>query len=75
MTADRIPQSGATLFSFMAAIGNLGCIIAPWGEGIITEEHGLRTAIGLGALSPLLLTLLVLTVWYADTHHDTKSTP
>ena len=67
MTADRIPQGGATMFSFMAGVGNVGCIIAPWGEGIIADTYGLRTAIGLGALSPFLLILIVIGVWISDT--------
>lgn len=68
MTADRIPQGGATMFSFMAGIGNVGCILAPWGEGIIADQKGLRFAIGIGALSPLLLIFLVLAIWLSDTY-------
>ncbi len=73
MTADRIPQGGATMFSFMAGVGNVGCILAPWSEGVVADEKGLRFAIGLGALSPFLLILLVIAIWFSDSRHDPKA--
>ncbi len=66
MTADRIPQGGATMFSFMAGVGNLGCILAPWSEGVIANTWNLRVAIGVGTLAPIGLILLVICVWISD---------
>jgi fucose permease len=66
ITADRIPQGGATLFALMAAAGNVGCLAAPWVEGMMAERWNLHTAFFIGACSPFLLTAVVVLAWLAD---------
>jgi fucose permease len=55
MAADAFPQGGATLFAALAAAGNAGCLAAPLLCGYVAEYGGLRTALGLGAVYPLLI--------------------
>jgi fucose permease len=66
ITADHIPHGGATLFALMAAAGNVGCLVAPWTEGLIAEHWGLRVAFLAAASCPLLLVAVVWLTWLAD---------
>lgn len=58
ITADRIPHGGASMFGVMAAAGNVGCVLAPWSEGMVAARHSLHIALASGALPPLLLLVL-----------------
>jgi len=66
ITADRVPQGGATMFGLMAAAGNTGCLIVPWAEGIVAEQCNLRAAVLAGAACPALLVIVVALIWLAD---------
>jgi fucose permease len=52
--ADRVPGGGATLFTLLAAIGNVGAAFAPFFIGAVAEHHGLRHGMLAAALFPLL---------------------
>jgi len=66
MTADRIPQGGATMFALMAGVGNVGCLVVPWCEGVIAEQWNLRVALLAGTCFPVLLAGVVLFIFLAD---------
>ena len=66
ITADRMPQGGATMFALLAAAGNTGCLVVPWVEGVIAEQWDLRAAILAGTCCPLLLVLVVSLIWLVD---------
>lgn len=61
LAADTFPQGGATLFAALAAAGNAGCLVAPFLGGFLAEFNGLRVALGIGAVYPLLLAGLMVT--------------
>ncbi|MFM1921755.1 MAG: hypothetical protein RLZZ303_3389 [Candidatus Hydrogenedentota bacterium] len=65
ITSDRIPHGGASMFGVMAAAGNVGCVLAPWSEGIIAARHGLNVALASGALPPLLLLVLAAVLYWS----------
>ncbi len=69
ITADRFAAGGATMCALLAAAGNLGCLAAPWTEGIIASHTNLRVALGAGMAAPLLLAALALAARRADTRH------
>lgn len=66
IAADRMPHGGATLFAAMAAVGNAGCVVAPWAEGFIAEYSNLRWALLAGAVFPLLLAAVMFAIKRQD---------
>lgn len=58
LAADRFPHGGASLFSYLAAAGNFGCIVTPWAIGIVSQTASLPVAMACSALAPLLLFLI-----------------
>ncbi len=66
LTADRFPQGGASLFAVLAGLGNFGCLVMPWGIGIVAESAGLRLGLLAGTLVPLALVFVAVAAWKAD---------
>lgn len=66
VTADCFPQGGASLFALLAGVGNIGCLVMPWGIGIVAESAGLRLGLLAGTLAPLLLIFVAAAAWRAD---------
>lgn len=66
ITADQIPQGGATMFAVLSAAGNFGCLVMPWTTGAIAEVTSLNWAIAVGAACPLLLAGVMAVVWRRD---------
>ncbi len=66
ITADRFPQGGATMFALLAGIGNAGCLVIPWVEGVVAEHWGLRVSLLAGAVAPAVLVVLVGAFWVTD---------
>lgn len=56
--ADRIPGSGATLFSLLAVAGNAGCMVSPGWIGVIASKSSLRWGIAALTVFPLAATVL-----------------
>ncbi len=71
ITADQIPQGGATLFAVLSAAGNLGCLIMPWAAGAIAKASDLNWAMAAGAACPLLLVGAMAVVWRWDAKTST----
>ncbi len=59
LTAKRFKNSGAKIFSFLAAAGDIGCSIGPFIIGIAAEKTGLSPAFFFGAAFPLLLIIFL----------------
>lgn len=66
LTADRIPEGGASMFGLMGGMGNVGCLLVPWLMGIVAERGGLRAAMASGALCPALIVAVAGIIWLAD---------
>lgn len=58
LAADKFPHGGASLFSYMAAAGNFGCIVTPWAIGIVSQAASLPVAMACSAMAPLLLFII-----------------
>ncbi|HEY3398784.1 MAG TPA: MFS transporter [Armatimonadota bacterium] len=58
--ADREPAGGATMFSLLGALGNVGAGFAPLYVGLIAQQSGLRVGLGAAAIFPVLAGLLLL---------------
>ena len=57
--ADRVPGGGATLFTLLSALGNVGAASSPFFIGAIAETHGLRGGILAASVFPLLAAVLM----------------
>ncbi len=55
VAADRYPQSGASMFALLSALGNFGGIIMPWGVGVIADKSSIALGIAFSALCPLFM--------------------
>ncbi len=66
IAADRFPRGGASMFAFVAAAGNAGCLVAPWVEGVVAESRNLQTAFFVAACCPVLLALVTWLTKRAD---------
>ncbi len=55
LTAKRFKNSGAKIFSFLAAAGDIGCSVGPFIIGIAAERIGLSPAFFFGLAFPLIL--------------------
>ncbi len=61
VAADYYPRGGASMFGFLAAFGNGGCMFMPWLVGVISDRSDLRWGLATATLCPLLM--LVLLLW------------
>jgi fucose permease len=59
VVSDRHPHGGATMFAVLAALGNAGGIAMPWVMGLIADATNLRLAVGVGAVVPLLMLIVL----------------
>jgi fucose permease len=66
MTADRMPHGGATLFAMLSTFGTIGNLSAPWIEGGIAEQAGLRVALTCGVVWPFMLAVVAAVLWRVD---------
>ena len=66
ITADRIPEGGATMFGLLSASGNIGCLVVPWIIGLVAEQWGLRVGIFAAACCPALLVFVLMGIRVAD---------
>lgn len=55
VTADRYPNGGATMYGVLAALGNAGGIVMPWGVGVIADATTMRLGLASAAVCPLLM--------------------
>lgn len=55
VTADRFPAGGATMFALLAALGNAGATVMPWLIGGVADGYGMRLALAMAGLCPLLM--------------------
>ncbi len=60
VAADHFPHGGASMFGFLAAFGNLGCVFMPWLIGVIADHSSLRWGLASATLCPLLMVFLLL---------------
>jgi fucose permease len=60
VVADHFPRGGASMFGFLAAFGNLGCVFMPWLVGVTSDYSNLRWGLSLATLCPLLMISLLL---------------
>ncbi|HPG68595.1 MAG TPA: MFS transporter [Candidatus Hydrogenedentes bacterium] len=70
IAADQFPHGGASMFSLMAAAGNLGCFVTPWVIGVISQATSLRVGLGVATLAPFVL--LAIVIWLVP--HAEKAT-
>ncbi len=73
-TSERFPRGGATMFSLLAGMGNLGGVIGPALVGLIADAAGLRW--GMGAVAATSAVLLAVFLWrdLADRRSPSSST-
>ena len=64
LAGNRFPQAGATMYSVLQTAGNVGGLVGPLAIGLIAQRAGLRVAMGLLALAPA--TMLLLLVLYRE---------
>ncbi|MBI1318816.1 MAG: MFS transporter [Candidatus Hydrogenedens sp.] len=62
ITADRMPRGGASMFGLMAAMGNLGCTVAPWAVGHLADAMDLHRALFIAAACPAVVALLAVAI-------------
>jgi fucose permease len=55
LTGDRFPAGGASMFAWLAAMGNAGGALMPWGVGIVADATSLRWGLAAAGICPLLL--------------------
>lgn len=55
LVADRFPHGGASMFAWMAGIGNSGCIVMPWLIGVVAERSHLNIGLAVTVLCPLVM--------------------
>lgn len=62
---DRYPAAGASMFSLLSAAGNIGGVVGPWSIGLVSvilglpsDSRGLRAAMALLAVTPLIALVL-----------------
>jgi fucose permease len=60
LAADHYPCGGASMFGFLAAFGNAGCMFMPWLVGLIADRSDLRWGLASATLCPLLMVGLLL---------------
>lgn len=60
VTADRYPEGGASMYGALGAGGNVGGIVMPWLVGVVADGLDLHWGLGLSALAPAAMLLLVL---------------
>jgi fucose permease len=60
VAADHFPRGGASMFGFLAAFGNLGCVFMPWLVGVIADHSNLRWGLSSATLCPLFMFFLLL---------------
>jgi fucose permease len=48
--SEELGQVGGTLFGWLSAAGNTGCLIAPWAIGLLADQVGLKPTLVLPAL-------------------------
>lgn len=58
VAGDRFPKAGASMYSLLGAAGNSGGVAGPLLIGIIAEAWGLRAAMALLALAPMLAVIV-----------------
>ena len=59
LAGNRFPQAGATMYSMLQTSGNVGGLVGPLAIGLIAQGAGLRVAMGLLALCPAAILLLL----------------
>lgn len=59
LAGNRFPQAGATMYSMLQTGGNMGGLVGPLAIGLIAQGTGLRVAMGLLALCPAAILLLL----------------
>lgn len=59
LAGDRFPQAGASMFSLLPAMGNLGGVTGPVVIGCVAEVSTLRLGMATLAVAPLLIFLLI----------------
>jgi fucose permease len=57
VAGDRFPLAGASMFGVLAAVGNFGGILMPWGIGIIADSSSIALGIAASAVCPILILL------------------
>ncbi|MCX6984959.1 MAG: MFS transporter [Lentisphaerae bacterium] len=60
VVADHFPRGGASMFGFLAALGNFGGVFMPWMVGVIADNSNLRWGLGSATLCPLFMIFLLL---------------
>jgi len=58
--ADRYPHGGGSMFAALSGMGNAGGIMMPWLVGVVGDHAGLRLGLGLCALAPFGMAVLVM---------------
>jgi len=54
LSVDAFPKAGTWMFAILAAGGNIGASVGPWGFGLIADHGGLRMGFLLMGIVPLL---------------------
>ncbi|MBI5095257.1 MAG: MFS transporter [Candidatus Hydrogenedentes bacterium] len=70
LIADYFPHGGASMFSIMAAGGNVGCFVTPWLIGAIAQQSDIRWGLASATVCPLMLGAIVLGISH---RHPAKS--
>ena len=61
VTADEIPQGGASMFGMLVAMGNFGDVVMPWLVGVTADATNMRWGLATATLCPLAMVFLL--VW------------
>jgi MFS family permease len=59
---DRFPQAGASMFALLVCVAIVGGLLSPLGVGVAADAFGLRPAMGLLAVAPLMFMVLPLLI-------------
>ncbi len=57
--ADYFPNAGAWLFAYLAVAGDVGAMAAPYITGIAADSLGLKPAMAIAAIFPILCTICI----------------
>lgn len=68
VAGDTFPHAGASMFSFLAAVGGLGCAVAPAALGWLADSLGLQIAMACLSVAPAFI--LGVSTWLRDAGHD-----
>jgi fucose permease len=59
LTSERFPRAGASVYAVLSAVANIGGILTPWGIGLGGDAFGLRPALAMVSVFPVLLIVLL----------------